>query len=278
MSSMNGAQLSFPRMTPGVKALILINAGVFFANLILGGTFSAWFGVSTANVFDGFGLGVLRLVTYQFVHAYLDPWHFIMNMLILYFFGTMVEASIGRRGIFKLYMMSGVLGAVLQLLISVAMDGGATMVGASGSAYGIMVYAAVLAPTSNVLFFGVLPIQLRWLVGILVFAGLYMTVLQFREGVSDGVAHGAHLGGALFGFVAAKFIRTYFVTSDHRPFFGGIGAKFQAWKSDRARRAKAERDATVDALLDKVSREGMSALTPSERKALERASKDMNQR
>lgn len=60
----------FPPLTPAIKLLLLINAGVFLINGILGGVLIDWFGLSVNNVLDGFGLGLGRLMTYQFVHSY----------------------------------------------------------------------------------------------------------------------------------------------------------------------------------------------------------------
>ena len=152
-------------------------------------------------------------------------------------------------------------------------------VGASGACYGIMVYAAFMAPTSRVWFFGIFPVQLAWLVGILVFMGLYETILMARGDLSPGrVAHGAHLGGALGGFLAFRYFRAMFMTADQRPFFGGVGGRFRRWRAERRAKIDRENQAILDAVLDKVHREGMSALTAAERRFLERSSQDMKRR
>ncbi len=274
---MPARQFAFPPLTQAVKMLIFINVGVFLVNALLAGALIDWFGVWLGGILEYFGLGSVRLVTYQFLHSYLSIRHILFNMLFLYFFGGMVESEVGKRGLIKLYLVSGVVGALVQILLSVVF--GTTdirTVGASGAVYGIMVYAAFMAPSSKVWFFGIIPVMLGWLVGILVFIGVYETILMVQGHLPPGgVAHGAHLGGALWGFLAFRFFRSSYMTADHRPFFGGIGGRFQRWRADREAKASQERQATLDQLLEKVHREGMSSLTAAERRFLERTSKGM---
>ena len=274
-----GGGFTYPRLTKAIRVLLLINVGVFLVNMVLGGVLGEWLGCSVAGLFEFWGLGSIRIVTSQFVHSYLSPGHILMNMLVLYFFGSMVQAEVGFRGLVKLYVVSGIVGAVVWLgMAAVLYDSDVRAVGASGACYGIMVYAAMMAPTSRVWFFGVFPVQLRLLVGILVFLGLYSVMLEFRDGVATGTAHGAHLGGALWGFLAFRFFRNSLMTADHRPWFGGLGAKLSQARADRRAKGEAQHQATLDQVLDKVHREGMSSLTAAERRFLERASRDAKRR
>lgn len=276
---MRSGPVSFPPVGPAVKFLLIANVTVFFVNMILEGDLGDWLGLSASGLLDWFGLGSLRIVTYQFVHSYASVGHILMNMLVVYFFGSMVEPEVGRRGLFKLYLASGAMGGALYLLMQWA--GGsvdAVVVGASGSCYGIMAYAAFMAPTSRVWFFGIFPVQLQWLVGILVFIGLYQTILELRHGVGDGVAHSAHLGGALWGFLAFRYFRASLMTADHRPWFGQLSQRYAAWRRTRQAEQAADDQAKLDALLDKVHKEGLSALSPAERRFLDRTSKDIKKR
>ena len=110
----------FPSLTPAIKQLLLVNAAVFFLNMLLLGRLSApteggggyWFAFSWSLSLDGFGLGALRLLTYQFTHAFADPWHFLGNMMVLFFMGTIAEQRLGYRGTWKLYVLGGVAGAL----------------------------------------------------------------------------------------------------------------------------------------------------------------------
>jgi membrane associated rhomboid family serine protease len=260
--------LALPRVTSGVKALLIVNAAVFFANALA----QDWFGdvllpLSWSGLWEGYGLGVLRLVTYQFVHAFTDPWHILLNMLLLYFFGTFVEAEIGRRRLLWLYLLSGIAGGLLHMLLAPS----ARVVGASGACYGILVYAAFMAPRMRVIFL-IFPIEMRWLVGFLVFLGLYQVYVEMALGVSGGVSHGAHLGGALWGLVAFRMAR-----AGVGPDFG-LGERWARMRAQRSARASAQHRAVLDGLLDKVQREGLSSLTAAERRFLDKASERMRRK
>ena len=246
---------------------------MFVLNLIAGGELSFLLGLSRANVFDGYGLGLVRLITYQFTHS-LEPFHILMNMLVLYFFGTFAETQVGRRGLIRLYLMSGVVGGVLEMLLGIVLGGAASVpvVGASGSCYGILLYATMMAPRMRVIFI-IFPIELRWLTAFLVGVGVYSILLSLRmPGGAGSVAHGAHLGGALWGFVAFRYLRSFYMTADYRQ--SPLLSRFRRWRAERARKSEAGRQAVLDQLLDKVHREGINALSGAERRFLERASRN----
>lgn len=258
--------LAMPSLTPAVKALLIVNGGVFLLNALLQGAVSDWIGLSWSGLGDGYGLGIVRLVTYQFAHSFEDPFHLIYNMLVLYFFGTFVEGEVGRQRLLWLYVLSGIAGGLLHMLIS-----SAGVVGASGACYGIMVYAAFLAPRMRVIFL-IFPIEMRWLVGILVAVGAYQLFVELSRNFSGGTAHGAHLGGALWGYVAFRMARAG-VGLDF-----GITDKIRRLRAGRARRVDQDRQAVLDRLLDKVHREGISSLTAAERRFLDKTSQEMRRK
>lgn len=259
-----------PSITPAVKTLLIANAAVFLLNFLLQGRLTDLLAVSWHGLGEGYGLGMVRLVSYQFVHAYQDPMHVLMNMLVLFFFGTMVESEVGRRGLYRLYVISGVIGAILQLLLGLALGVDPEVVGASGSCYGIMVYAACMAPRMKVIFL-IFPVEMRWLVGFLVFIGVYSTALSLTGGPRGGVAHGAHLGGALWGYIAFRYLRRSYLAANFSP-RGPLG-RLQRWWRDRGFRGEVKRREILDGLLDKVHREGMNSLSSAERRFLENESR-----
>ncbi len=275
---------SFPRLTPAIRQLLIVNAGVFVANMLLLGRLSApaeggggfWLAFSLAGALEGFGLGLLRIVTYQFAHSFADPWHLLLNMLTLYFFGTMAEVRLGYRGTWKLYLVAGAAGAVLHLVLA-ALRGHADvpLVGASGACYGLLLYAACMAPHASVILF-VVRIPLWVLAALLVGLGLYSTFLEFAAGFSDGVSHGAHLGGAALGWLAYR--RGWFV--DHVPYEHQANpwARLRQFLHRRRAAAKARADEVhelqLDEILAKVKQSGLSSLSAAERRFLERASAD----
>lgn len=260
---------ALPRLTPAVKALLIANFAVFLANALLTNALTPWLALSWTGMWEGYGLGLLRLLTYQFVHSFVDPLHILLNMLVLYFFGTFVEEAVGPRRLTRLYLVSGVVGGLTFCAIG-AMLGqpDRAVVGASGAVYGILIYAACMAPRMRVILI-VFPIELRWLALGLVGIGAYMMFIEVTAGYTGGVAHGGHLGGALWGYLAYRMPR-----QRRWP----ILERFEQWRLQRAHQQQVERQATLDRLLEKVHREGIGSLTAAERRALDRASQEMRRR
>src|SRR5690606_33786241 len=122
---------------------------------------------------------------------------------------------------------SGVVGGVAQLLLSAAAGAldWTLVVGASGAVYGILVYAACMAPRHEVLLFFVLRIELRWLALFLVLIGVWASLNTLHGEGFGGAADAAHVGGALWGFVAFRRFRGYYLGLKFR------NATLMAWWS-----------------------------------------------
>ncbi|MFO1078721.1 MAG: rhomboid family intramembrane serine protease [Planctomycetota bacterium] len=277
-------RLAFPPLTPAIRLLLLANTAVFVANALLLGRLSDaaaggsgfWFAFSWGGLLDGYGLGLLRVLSYQFTHSFADPMHFGMNMLVLYFFGTMAERRLGRRGALRLYLVGGTVGALGHLAVAAAQGhADVPLVGASGACYAFLAYAATMAPNSGVIFL-VVRVPLWLLAAILVAIGVYSTFVEFATGYPGGVSHGAHLGGAVLGFAACR--RGWFVDWQDAGAGPGMLATLRArWDRRRAARkeeAAAARELQLDDILAKVKREGLAALSADERRFLERASRE----
>lgn len=273
---------ALPGLTPGVKVLLIANLiGFVINNLFTFGKYITFFGLSWEGLTEGYGLGLLRVFSYQFVHS-LSLGHIIWNMLFLFWYGSMVERGgarcgpSGRSGLIKLYLLTGILGGLVYMAMGALISGNYStpVVGASGAVYGIMMYAACIDPRRpiNLILFTT---EIRYLVGFLVFVGLYYTYIGMAQGDSgDGTAHSAHLGGALGGYLCFKFglIQDAGYGSDTGFGWGPI----EWWRrksAERAFGARQDRQATLDQILQKISDEGMSALTAAERRFLEKVSK-----
>ena len=275
---------AFPTLTSGIKILLAINLAAFGiknigCDLILNFSIVPYVGLSSANVLDAFGLGAVRLVTYQFFHSYTDIFHLVRNMVLLYFFGTLAEGRMdegfeqshlrrGRIGIIRLYLAGGILGGLVYVGLAVAMGTAAIpVIGASGSVFGIMVYAACMFPRRRINMVFIQP-EMRYFVGFFVFLGVYYQLMGLRQSAGDNVAHSAHLGGALWGFIAFKLSKKGIVVS-------GVGpvAWLQRKRAEGAQRSKRREQEALDRILDKVKQQGMAELTPPERRFLEKVSK-----
>lgn len=288
--SYDGPHFQLPTLTRAIKQLMLVNAAVFVVNMLLVGRLSApgpdgggfWFAFSWSGLWEGFGLGLLRTVTYQFTHSFEDLMHVLMNMLVLYFFGTMAETRLGYRGTVKLYLAGGVAGALLHLVVA-AVQGHADvpLVGASGACYAFLIYAACMAPRSLVILL-LFPVQL-WIVAVgFVVIGLYSTYVELVRGYLGGVAHGAHLGGAALGYAAYR-LQWFIDWGGHanlvrRGWFAGLLQRVRARNAVRRRQAAEAQQLQLDEILAKVKRDGLASLSTEERRFLERMSKQAQRR
>jgi len=126
------------------------------------------------------------LITYMFVHA--DFNHIFWNMIVFFFFGMELERRVGEKKFLQIYILSGIVAALGQMIIS-----SGSMVGASGALYGVMGCLAIIAPEIRVLLFFVIPVSIR---GAVV---LYALIDFLTIGSADNIAHMAHIVGLLVG-------------------------------------------------------------------------------
>ena len=266
-----------PRPTPWVWRLIIANAVVL---LLL----KALLPVAVPSlVFVPDLPSALRhpwtFVSYMFVHAGLL--HLAFNMLILYSLGTRVEERMGSRTFVLFYLYCGLGGALFSLGLAALQPG--AVAGASAAVLGVAVAYAMFWPDAELMVFPLpWPIRARTLVIALLVLDLVFALLA----PGDGVAHIAHLGGAVFGFLFFRFQGLAGPGRPPRPRVAERAVMVQsgsreAERSDtpvpRPRRnPEPDRDAVTietDRLLDKISGQGIASLTPAERKFLDEVSK-----
>lgn len=156
-----------------------------------------------------FHFQIWRFVTFQFLHAGPGPWHLVVNMLMLYFFGPLVEEYLGKRRFLAFYLICGCAGPVAYLLLwawsnvtpmALIVNSYVPLVGASAGLFGILVAAAVVAPNTTVLIYGVFPMQLRAMAWIMLGIAVYTV---FSMGHNAG-GEAAHLGGAVMGWLLIR--------------------------------------------------------------------------
>src|SRR3954447_12911040 len=141
---------------------------------------------------------VWQLLTFQFLHSTPWPWHVLFNCLGLYFFGRRVEESLGGRKFMGLYLLSGVVGGVLQILLTLLprhVD--VPVVGASAGVCGLIAIFCCFSPMEEIrtwIYFFPISIRAHWFLKFLLFFSAFGALIPF-----DYVAHGAHLGGILLG-------------------------------------------------------------------------------
>lgn len=263
---------AMPSMTPVVKWLLVVNIGVFLVHdIFLAGSRSVGGGDLHTLVLDVFAIGpaqwkgwfplvpVWQLVTYGFLHAGLS--HILMNMLLLYFLGTMLEGVVGSRRFLVFYLATVVVAGFAQLSLGLITAGGGHILGASGGVLGVVCATATLRPTTRVIFI-LFPITLKTLALIYVAADVYRLIWEIK-GASSGVASLAHLTGAALGFVA---VRKGWIWRDPV-------AKIEEVRERRAEQTAVDDQRRLDELLDRIHREGIGSLSPREKAFLKRMSK-----
>jgi len=262
-----GGSNRFWTVNPGTKGLLIAMAVIhlFFA-VLKSASQPAWreamniLQLNPEFVLQRFW--VWQLVTGGLLHA--DFFHLLFNGVAIFFFGRVVEQRLGLRR-YLLFVLATTIAAALGYLVwSVMLDSVTPALGASGAAMGLVALAALWYPRMTVMLFGVLPLQLWVLALLLIFFDL-LGALQ----ASGDVAHSAHLGGALYGFLYYRYGNRF------GNMFGAIDRYADKRRRKKERRrllAEAEMRAELDRVLDKVGREGMTALSDAERKFLKDAS------
>lgn len=284
-----------------------INIAVFVAQYVLrigwiedDGAGKPWGGLSLAGLSHG---EVWTPFTHMFVHGSLG--HVLFNMFGLWFAGRCAQNLYGPRHFTLIYVLSGLVGAALQLLVAgyFLKQNQALLMGASASVLGLLLACAVALPREelSIMLFFVIPIRVKlWNLAMFI-VGLNMAfgALQLFGVVGKGdtvTAWFAHLGGALVGWYYARTLG-----------YGGVPVEIgSGWSSANrstrrpqmaraARRPVVEMDMEavrrrnprndpvvdlmrdeVDPILDKISDHGMHSLTDDERRILERASRQIS--
>ena len=141
-----------------------------------------------------------QFITYMYMHG--GFWHILFNMYTLYIFGCVVENIIGTKKFITFYTICGVGAAALHLLVQSLTNDFAPTVGASGSIYGVLIAFAILFPESRLtLLFPPVTLSAKWMV--IIFAVIELTT--GITGAAANVAHFAHLGGMLIGWLLIKY-------------------------------------------------------------------------
>jgi membrane associated rhomboid family serine protease len=188
------------------QILIIANVLGYLLEMLLGDDLVRWFALWPGGGSGWAGLPIFspwQLVTYSFLHAGLA--HLAFNMFALWMFGSDLERVWGARRTAVAYFVSVVTGALTQLLVSAAFGGGgAPVIGASAGVFGLLLAYALVFPNRTIMpLFPPIPMPARMFV-------LLYAVLELVLGVTGsqaGVAHFAHLGGLLGGWLAYYFGR-----------------------------------------------------------------------
>lgn len=207
-----------------------------------------------------------RFVTYALAHSEASPWHLAFNALIIWSFGNPVESELGsRKAFYGFAACAAVFSGLAWLIVELLSDGSrsASLIGASGIAYALVVAFATFDPHRSVMLL-VFSMKAWVLATVLMLFALFFS-LSAR---ADGVAHVAHLAGGLFGYAAVRY----------RGRVDDFVFAIEQKRAESAQRQETETRREVDRLLEKIHQSGISSLSKAERKFLETASRELKKR
>lgn len=302
---------SIPTVT---KNLLIINVIAFIAMLVMDGR-----GIDLNNIFGlhffmASDFHLYQFFTYMFMHGGWE--HIFFNMFALWMFGCVVENVWGPKKFLFYYILCGIGAGVVQeiaQLVSLCMTyhlslgdvfslrqdlaialNGWTTVGASGAIYAILLAFGMIFPNERIFIFPLpIPIKAKWLVMFYVVVELFSAM---GSGGNDNVAHFAHLGGMLFGFILIRYwtkhpevgsgygrnkgqqffdrMRNSWENRSHRSAGPASGSRQAQQQSPRREtdqqynaRKKREQD-EIDIILDKIRKSGYDSLTKEEKQKL----------
>lgn len=237
---MNYRPSPFANIPPVVKNLLIINIIFYIAMLMFGGPMmTRLLGV---HYFDSPDFRIWQVITYMFMHDYSSLFHILFNMFALYTFGASIEHIMGSKRFLNFYLITGLGALALQLLVqsievyniigNIVNNGSfvvdtakrtigfnqaivteqqastllgiylTPMVGASGAIFGLLIAFGMIFPNAELfIMFIPVPVKAKYIIPVYILLELFLGVKQFS---GDSVAHFAHLGGALFGFILVK--------------------------------------------------------------------------
>ena len=262
----NPGQLSYkPSLfTDAIKTLISVNFSIFILQSISSSEimFFSNFGLVPKLVWSQ--LKIWQPFTYMFFHG--DIWHVLINMFVLWMFGSELERAWGKKNFLRFYFITGVgsgLGTMLFGLQSTI-----PIVGASGAIYGVLLAYGVMFPNRTVYLYGIIPIKSIWFV-------IGIGVIAFFSSFNNftNISHLTHLFGMIIGYLYLKR-PVHFRSLWFSVFKKVLEYRIQNQEKEISRSVEIERD--LNSILDKINREGFKSLTQEEEKRLYKNSKNLS--
>jgi membrane associated rhomboid family serine protease len=263
---------------------------VIVGNVYVSSILNRWFALNPLGTGDQFNFQFWQLISYQFMHGGFS--HIFFNMLFLWMFGMEVENMWGSKKFLIFYLTCGVVAGIFQLVMPYLFnEAPGYTVGASGAIFGVLVAFGMLFPDRYVYIYFLIPVKAKYLI-------IFLIAVEFYSLPTGGdVAHIAHLGGALAGFIFLLFNRkssyagnSYYGASSGRSskLFDSLKNASNVFKkkdddvadanyyelNDDKREAEVSQE-EIDKILDKISQSGYQNLSDREKKVLFEASKRM---
>ena len=250
--------------TDAIKILVSVNFGIFLLQTVARteGLFFPLFGLVPKMVWSEFM--IWQPFTYLFFHG--GIWHVLINMFVLWMFGSELERIWGKGHFLKFYFVTGV-GAGLVTMIF-GLNSMTPIVGASGAVYGVLLAYGLTYPNRTVYLYGIIPIKSLWFVvgiGVIAFMSSFDNVSQ--------ISHLTHLSGMMIGYLMLKrpvrFNDLWFTIRKRT-----LEYKIKHEEKKVSQHQAIERE--IDRILDKINREGFDSLTEEEHDRLYKGSQSLS--
>jgi len=194
---------NFPKPKVGLAAygynnlIMAICTVLFFVSIVVG----------RGLVVEYLAFSPVRFVTmpWQFVTSiflHVDFNHFLINMIVLLFFGTELERRVGSKRFLRIFLISGVVGNLAYLIYAYATSNLYPALGASAAIFGVMGTLAIIAPEIRVLLFFFIPLKIRDAIILFALIDVVGAILM-----TDNIAHIAHLAGLAVGLYYGKKLK-----------------------------------------------------------------------
>lgn len=250
--------------TNAIKVLVSVNFGIFVLQTLSNaeGLFFPLFGLVPRMVWSE--LMIWQPFTYLFFHG--GIWHVLINMFVLWMFGSELERLWGKSHFLKFYFVTGVGSGLLTMLFS--LQSITPIVGASGAVYGVLLAYGLTYPNRQIYLYGIIPIKSIWFVigiGMIAFMSSFNNISQ--------VSHITHLSGMLIGYLMLKR------PVEWRSLWFSIRKRTLEYRvvqeeKKATHRQKIEQD--IDIILDKINREGFDSLSQKEQDSLYKGSRSLS--
>ena len=250
--------------TDAIKILVSVNFGIFLLQTVARteGLFFPLFGLVPKMVWSEFM--IWQPFTYLFFHG--GIWHVLINMFVLWMFGSELERIWGKGHFLKFYFVTGV-GAGLVTMIF-GLNSMTPIVGASGAVYGVLLAYGLTYPNRTVYLYGIIPIKSLWFVigiGVIAFMSSFDNVSQ--------ISHLTHLSGMMIGYLMlrrpVRFNDLWFTIRKRT-----LEYKIKHEEKKVSQHQAIERE--IDRILDKINREGFDSLTEEEHDRLYKGSQSLS--
>ncbi|MDP6568696.1 MAG: rhomboid family intramembrane serine protease [Candidatus Marinimicrobia bacterium] len=252
--------------TDAIKLIISINFLIFILQYFSGIEDKLFpiFGIVPSKTFGE--LMLWQPFTYLFFHG--GIWHVLINMFVLWMFGSELEKYWGKREFLRFFFVTGVGSGLVTVLFSLSSS--TPVVGASGAIYGVLLAYGLMFPNRLVYLYFLIPIKVKYLV---ILIGTIAFFSSLNPGYSN-ISHLTHLSGMIIGFV---YFRSNLNWNTINHFVIHRKNEIKRHYKDKKNEKREALKLKVDAVLDKINEKGYDSLSKSEREFLFTASKKLSQ-